>query len=215
MSEQRPPLSPALSGAELQRWYWLKEELLALARELGVPRGGGKQELTARLAAALDGRPVPAAAPRPRTTGTPLPEPLTPGTVLPPGQRCTQQLRAWFREQAGPAFRFDEPVRAVVAGGCTLGEALAHWRATRDRPQGEIAAQFELNRFLRRWRADHPGGTHREALAAWAAHRALPRTAAPARSTPPPQVPPQGSLPAVASGACREPSSPSSAPPRS
>ncbi|PPK97449.1 hypothetical protein CLV92_104270 [Kineococcus xinjiangensis] len=215
MDEQRPAPSPTLSGAELQRWYWLKEELLVLARQLGVPRGGGKQELTARLAAALDGRSLPPPTPRARTSGAPLPEPLTPDTVLPPGQRCTQQLRAWFREQVGPGFRFDEPMRTVVAAGCTLGEALEHWHATRERPPADIGEQFELNRFLRRWRSEHPGRSHREALTAWAAHRARPRPAAPDRGVQPPERLPPGPSAAVTSGACRDPSSPSSAPPRS
>jgi hypothetical protein len=57
MTATRPPLTPALSGAELRRWYWTLAELTALARTLGVPRGGGKPALTDRLAAALDGAP--------------------------------------------------------------------------------------------------------------------------------------------------------------
>ncbi|WP_459645995.1 DUF6434 domain-containing protein [Kineococcus sp. NUM-3379] len=174
MTEQRPALSPALSGAELLRWYWLGEELQALARQVGVPGRGGKQELTARLAAALDGRPVPPAPPVPARSAA-LPEPLGPDTVLPPGQRCTQQLRAWFRAQVGPSFTFDAPLREVIASGCTLGEALAHRHATRDAEPAEIAPQFELNRFLRAWRGENPGRPHAEALAAWAEHRSRPR----------------------------------------
>ncbi|NAZ81177.1 hypothetical protein GTR02_05040 [Kineococcus sp. R8] len=173
----RPPATPGLTGAELLRWYWLKEELLTLARTMGVATGGGKQELTARLVAALDGRPVPAPAARSPRRPAALVEPLTAETVILPGQRCTQQVRAWFTAQVGTAFRFDGPVRAAVAAGGTLGEVLEVWRTTRQRPAGEIGAQFELNRFLRAWRADHPGGSHREALDAWAAHRALPREA--------------------------------------
>ena len=58
MNETRPVLSASLSGAELRRWYWTLEELSGLARTLGVPRGGGKQALTERLAAVLDGEPA-------------------------------------------------------------------------------------------------------------------------------------------------------------
>ncbi|MPR00541.1 hypothetical protein GB931_21965 [Modestobacter sp. I12A-02628] len=175
MPESRPPLTPALSGAELRRWYWLRAELAPLARTLGVPGGGGKQELTDRLAAALDGRPV-APAPRRGVGAARLPEPLTEATVLPAGQRCTQQLRAWFTAQVGPAFRFDGPMREFVAGGAgrTLGDALEHWHTTRARPRGEIGEQFELNRFVRAWHLQHPDGARADALAAWRAHRALP-----------------------------------------
>ena len=49
---QRPPLTAELTGAELRRWYFLRDELAAFARRLGVSAAGGKQDLTDRLAAA-------------------------------------------------------------------------------------------------------------------------------------------------------------------
>jgi hypothetical protein len=175
--ERRPPLTPALSGAELARWYWLKAELAGLARELGVPASGGKRELTARLVAVLDGREPPAPSPPPRAAPQ-LTGPLSAGTAIPPGQRCTQHLRAFFAAEVGPGFRFDGAMRAFIADGAgrTLGEAVEHWHATRDRPPGEIGEQFELNRFLRAFHAEHPAAGRAEALAAWRAHRAAPRS---------------------------------------
>ena len=167
------------TGAELRRWYWTRAELAALARRLGVPAGGGKLELTDRLVAALDGVPLPPPSPaRPRAAAA-LPEPLTRQTVLPAGQRCTEQLRRFLRAEIGPAFRFDGAMRAFVADGAgrTIGELVEHWHRTRatDGVPTEIAPQFELNRFLRRWRAANPDGTHAEALVAWKEHRSRPR----------------------------------------
>ena len=174
----RPALSPALSGFELTRWYWLKAELAGLARELGVPATGSKDELTARLAAVLDGaRPSP---PRRRTApAPPLPEPLTGATLIPAGQRCTEQLRDWMTGQVGPGFRFDAAMRDFVATGAgrTLAEAVEHWSATRGRRSDEIGSQFELNRFTRQWHEDHPGGTRAELLADWRTYRSLPTDA--------------------------------------
>ena len=178
--EQRPPLTSALSGAELLRWYWLKEELIAAARALGVSPGGGKRELTARLAAALDGVPMPAPAVGPVAGGRsgvrPLSGPLTRESVIPRGQRCTEHLRRFLVAEVGPGFRFDAAMRRFVAEGAgrTLGEAVDHWHATRSEPRGEIAPQFELNRFIRDWHRAHPDGRRSDALAAWRAHRALP-----------------------------------------
>ncbi len=190
MSTIRPPLSAALTGAELRRWYWTLQELTALARELGVRRGGGKRDLTERLAAALDGAPAPPPA-RPPAPGRQLVSPLTNATVIPAGQRCSQVLREHFRQEIGPAFTFDAVMRTFIASGegRTLGDAVAHWHATRDaaaRPQ-PIGAQFELNAFLRRWRRDNPHRSRGDALAAWRHHRSLPleaRSPAPA-ATPP------------------------------
>lgn len=176
MAEHRPPLTATLSGAELLRWYWLTEELRPFARQLGVHSGGGKQELTARIAAALDGRSVPPPATRRPPAAPALAEPLTPATRIPDGQRCTQQLRRYFRHAVGPGFRFDAAIRDFLAAGegRTLADAVEHWHRTRSAPPRAIGTQFELNRFVRGWHADHPDGLHAEALEAWRTHRAQP-----------------------------------------
>lgn len=100
----------------------------------------------------------------------------TPETVIPRGQRCSQQLRRFFTDEIGPGFRFDGPMRRFIAAGegRTLGEAVEHWRVTRSEPRGEIASQFELNRFLRSRHAANPNGRRTDALAAWRAYRSLP-----------------------------------------
>ncbi|MEU3315950.1 DUF6434 domain-containing protein [Streptomyces sp. NPDC006662] len=178
-AEARPELTAALSGNEFSRWYWTLAELTVLARELGVPRGGGKAVLTERLRAALDGGAAPAEPPRRRSASRQLAAPVDGFTVIPEGQRCSQVLREYFRREIGAGFHFDASMRAFVGEGAgrTLADAVAHWHATREtaaRPQ-EISPQFELNRFLRNWHAEHPAGTRAEALAAWRAHRGRPR----------------------------------------
>ncbi|MFC8508600.1 DUF6434 domain-containing protein [Streptomyces sp. NPDC057411] len=179
--EPRPALTAELTGAELLRWYWTLAELTALARALGLSAGGGKAAVTERLAAALDGRPLPPPAARRRAAGASrqLAAPVDADTVIPEGQRCSQVLRAWFTAELGPSFHFDAPMRAYIAenAGRTLGDAARHWHGTRAeaaRPR-EIDAPFELNRFLRDWHTAHPAGTRAEALAAWRAHRSRPR----------------------------------------
>ncbi|MER5759423.1 DUF6434 domain-containing protein [Streptomyces sp. NPDC002082] len=184
--EVRPAPSPGLSGAELARWYWTLAELTALARRMGLPAGGGKAAVTARIAAALDGLPAPAPVPagsRPaRGAGRQLAAPVDGASVIPPGQRCSQVLREYFVREIGPGFHFDAFMRDYVAQGAgrTLAEAVAHWHATRAlaaQPR-EIGAQFELNRFLRDWHTRHPEGTRPQALAAWRVHRSSPREGA-------------------------------------
>lgn len=176
----RPPLTAALTGAELLRWYWTLDELTGLARTMGVARHGGKAAVTARLAAALDGLPLPAAPARRRPATAQLAEPVDGGTVIPAGQRCSQVLRRYFVEAIGPGFHFDAFMRDFIAGnaGRTLADAVAHWHATRPdaaRPR-EIEGQFEFNRFTSAWHRENPAGTRAQALEAWYAHRALPRT---------------------------------------
>lgn len=176
---ERPALTPALSGAEFRRWYWLKEELQAFARSQGLPASGSKEILAGRAAAFLDGKPlpaVPAPAARKDRARRLLP-PLTIHTVIPAGHPCSQVLREFFVNALGPGFRFDAPMREFFAGNdgtATMGAALDHWHATRDSAARPIGAQFELNRFSRGWHTRNPGGTRQQMLAAWKAHRSLP-----------------------------------------
>ena len=165
-----------MTAAEFARWYWLKEELARFARAQGLSPTGSKEALAARIAAALAGAPPPEARPARAAAPGPLPEPLDDRTVIPAGQRCTQQLRAYFQGRVGPSFRFDASMRGFIAAGAgrTLGDALAHWHATRDLGQQQIGEQFELNRFTRAWHADHPGGTRAQLMKAWRSYRALP-----------------------------------------
>ncbi|MFD0265477.1 DUF6434 domain-containing protein [Streptomyces sp. NPDC127106] len=180
IEESRPALNAGLSGAELRRWYWTLAELTSLARATGLPTGGGKAALTARLAAALDGRPAPAPVPVRRRAGRQLAAPVDGDAVIPEGQRCSQVLREFFVREIGPGFHFDAFMRDYIAGGAgrTLADAVAHWHATRAEAAEprEVGAQFEFNRFLREWHVRHPDGTRAEALAAWQAHRARPRS---------------------------------------
>lgn len=177
MAESRPTLSRTMCGRELRRWYWTLAELTALARELGLPRAGGKAVLTERIAAALDGAPAPVPARR-GPAGRQLVAPVSGATVIPAGQRCSEVVRAFLREEIGPTFTFDGFMRDFIAAGAgrTLGDAVAHWHITRAEAERErpIGAQFELNAFLRARRHAHPGESRSTALAAWRVHRALP-----------------------------------------
>lgn len=174
---QRPDLSPTMTGAELLRWYWLKSELISLARMLGLASTGSKEELTTRLAAVLDGHPPPRRQRAFHASDDQLVGNLSASTVIPPGQRSSQRLRAWFQRQVGPSFRFDRHMRDFVRaadGSTTLGDALNHWKSTRNQPATEIDAQFEFNRFTRAWHETNPSGTRAELLADWRHHRSLP-----------------------------------------
>jgi len=176
MTESRPALAEDMSGRELLRWYWLRSELINFARSVGVTTSAGKQELTARVVAYLDGGATSTTGVRRRSAPPLLVEPLTEATLIPAGQRCSQQLRRYFTGVIGPSFHFDAAMRDFIAGGAgqTLGVAVAHWHGTRSQPRAEIGAQFELNRFIRGWHHDHPGGSRAQALQAWSVYRALP-----------------------------------------
>lgn len=175
--EIRPSLTSALTGAELLRWYWLKDELADFARQLGIRATGSKTLLTQRIAAHLDGT----AFTEPTTTrASPVAQlaaPLTPATVIPRGQRCSQVVRAWFVRQVGASFGFDAEMRDFFAstdGTQTMQDALDHYLRTRGQGSKDIDAQFEYNRFTRAWHTAHPSGTRDDLIAAWHEYRCSP-----------------------------------------
>lgn len=177
IDESRPELTANLTGAELRRWYWLTDELADLARRLGVRATGGKALLTERLTAALDGEAFAEPMRARHAAGAQLSGTLTASTPIPPGQRCSQIVRAWFVDQVGPSFVFDATMRSFFAGADgtqTLQDALTHYRTTRGEGATAIDATFEYNRFTRRWHRENPGGARADLLRAWQEYRALP-----------------------------------------
>lgn len=177
MAEQRPELSDELTGAEFRRWYYLKEELAAFARTVGLRSGGSKPEIAGRIAAHLDGEPIPEpATPKRGKPAGRLAEPITRDTVIPPGQKASQQLRPFFTAEIGSSFRYDWFMRTFLAenAGRTLGDAVEHWHVTRDESPPETPEQLELIRFTKAWHLAHPDGTALECRDAWKVHRSLP-----------------------------------------
>ncbi|MEM7325797.1 MAG: DUF6434 domain-containing protein [Actinomycetota bacterium] len=169
----RPVLSSALGEAEFRRWYWTLRELQGFARTIGVSPSGRKAEVTERIAAALSGRPQPTAE-RPSTVDH-LAGPLTRDTVVPPKQRATQELRAFFTTEIGPSFRFNGHMRDLLGrGNVTLGQAIDHWFETVGTELGNQSESLEFNRFTRAWHDAHPTGTPAESRAAWKRYRSLP-----------------------------------------
>jgi SAP domain-containing new25/Domain of unknown function (DUF6434) len=176
MPSVRPPLSRSLTGAEFRRWYWLKSELLVFARAEGLALSGDKPTLANRIVGLLDGLAVGPSSSSSRPVSRRLPEPLTFDTVLGPNQASSQQLRAFFVRAIGRRFSYDIHMRTFLASdhAKTLGEAVAHWHATRDAVKPETLPQLELVRFTKAWHLKHPEGTQAECRKAWKLYKALP-----------------------------------------
>lgn len=174
---ERPFLTPDLAGAELLRWYWLKDELTTFARHLGIRATGGKELLSQRIASHLDGFAFTEPTTTKRINVRQLSGPLTPDTSIPAGQRCSQVLRAWFAEEIGPSFHFDGEMReffAATDGTQALSDAVDHWHQTRNQDRKSIDSQFEYNRFTRAWHDRFPHGSKGELLIAWRDYRNQP-----------------------------------------
>lgn len=169
----RPQLTPTLSVEDFRAYYWLKAELLAFCRQQGLPSGGAKQELSARIEHFLrSGEILPPQPRASRSKRAAMPTSFTRETVIGAGWRCSQALRAFFEAQIGPSFHFNQVMRDFIKyeRGKTLADAIvASQAAAKRKPQQktEIAPQFEYMRHMREYFETHPQATREAALRAW------------------------------------------------
>jgi hypothetical protein len=174
----RPGLTPRLPVSDFRDFYWLKEELAAFCRQNGLPIGGSKVELAARVEQFLTDRtilPDPGRV-KSRKAGAMMPDILTRAPLIGPNWRCTEQLRAFFVDQIGPGFHFNGIMRDLIQNGAgkTLQDAIDAWITDRKAPreESELAPQFEYNCHMREFFKNNPGKTRQEAIAAWKEKRA-------------------------------------------
>lgn len=171
----RPPLTPHISSADFQQFYWLKQELVAFCREQKLPTTGSKQQLTERINHYLNpSLPAPAIPPAGSIPLTPMPTHFTRQSIIGPGWRCSQALRAFFEQELGPQFHFNGVMRDFIKNspGRTLEEAIQAWEIDQQNPTPkEIASQFEYNQFFRTYFQNHPQASRAEAISAWQKHK--------------------------------------------
>ena len=161
---------------DFKTYYWMKQDLIAFARQLGLPTHGYKPELSSRILAHL-------------TSGTDFSEINKPPIKAPrdsvaPLRRDSpvinykndRKTREFFKSQIGPDFHFTYHVNQyrLANDGLTYGDLIDEWVAERDRRENKsytpkIADHGEYNQFIRDYFADaaNQGKTMRDAASAW------------------------------------------------
>lgn len=197
----RPKLDRQLDADVFANYYWLKAELIDFCRRHGLPRGGGKLELSARIQSYLKGEINPGvstkpAAPRKKRSSpnTSARKPVSKGTqaelaaagpialedAIPASYRSDERHRAFFQSVIGKRFRFNVPFMNWMKqnAGKTYRAAVQEWQRLESlRKQGKqpaIAPQFEYNQYTRDFFAANPGASREEALRCWQHKRSLP-----------------------------------------
>ncbi len=168
--ENRPELSGRLSAEAFRSYYYLKEELVAFCKAAGLPAGGGKLEITERIARYLDTGAAPPARPASRpASGAPV---LTEDAVIEENLVCSERHRAFFREKLGASFSFNVPFQRWLKAnaGKTYAEALDAYQRLLAQKRAKalpIDRQFEYNAYIRAFFADNPGKTLGQAIRCW------------------------------------------------
>lgn len=183
---QRPPIQTITTGAELRNWYWLKTEIIAHARDLGISSGGQKFDIIDRVAHYLDtgekrraglSRSKPA---RTAAAGDWHSMPLTRATIIDTGYRNTQNVRRFFKAEIGPRFSFNIEFMAWMKANTskTLADAVEEWlRIEAERKAGKrapIPHHNQYNAYMRAYFDANPDGTLEEVRVLWKRKRSLP-----------------------------------------
>jgi hypothetical protein len=169
-----------MRAEDFEAYYWMKEDLVTFARQLGLSTHGYKPELSERILRSLTGpsgraaifeekKKLPAGAPRDSEV------PLGRGSPV-INYKSDKRTREFFKSQIGADFHFTYHVNQyrLANDGLTYGDLIDEWIAERDRRNNEsykpkIADHGEYNQFVRDYFADaaNRGKTMRDAAAAW------------------------------------------------
>ena len=174
--EQRPDIYDIQCGKELQRWYWLKTELVAYSKTLKIPYTGSKAAITERLAHFLDtGKIIQPKRQRTQSTFNWAREELQPDTVITDSYRNGPNVRQFFSEHIGPRFRFNIAFMQWMKTnvGKTLADAVKAWETIEQKQKtagykSKIPAGNQFNQYLRDFFAANPQRSMQEARKCWA-----------------------------------------------
>ncbi|ANE86766.1 MULTISPECIES: DUF6434 domain-containing protein [Bacillus] len=173
----RPPLTKSISLEDFQNYYWLKAELQTFCREHGLPASGSKTEITERISHYLTTGKVLKNSSVQKMSKAPLSyKDLSLQTIITKNHRCSEDVRAFFKEKIGTNFRFTVALQKFFKEnvGKTYEDAITFWYEENERKKDPtykttISAQFEYNRFTRDFFEDpnNKGRSKADAIAAW------------------------------------------------
>ena len=177
----RPEFSSISTFEEFSKYYWYRDELLAICRKLGISSTGGKHELEDIIRQHFEGTLDAAKLKKPRTTSrnakkrTPT-EPYTRNTsVVLSGFTCGNAGRAFFEAETGIVpFHFTadmvaciKKARAENDESFTLGDLADVFYGKKTYATYDKSV-CQWNQFLKDYFADRAkNGTAEEARALW------------------------------------------------
>ena len=179
--DTRPKLVDVTSAEALNRWYWTRAELVAIAQNNGISTQGTKAVLLQRIVATIGEHahePVPVGSRHGATEQSSpkerLSPPFTRSMIIPSGQPFTRELRSWLGHEIGREVKVNQAMRDLMRNPKkgTLEDLIA--LAIAPPVRSEIPPQFELNRLMRVLAEKYPHMSQSERKRAWQDFRNLP-----------------------------------------
>ncbi|EJV69918.1 MULTISPECIES: DUF6434 domain-containing protein [Bacillus cereus group] len=180
----RPPLTKSISLEDFKNYYWLKTELQTFCRDHDLPTSGSKIEISGRISHYLTTGKVLKNRSHQKVSKASLSyKDLSLQTIITENHRCSEDVRAFFKEKIGGNFRFTVALQKFFKKniGKTYEDAITFWHEENKRKKDPsykttISAQFEYNRFTRSFFEDpsNKGKSKTDAIAAWNEIKAKP-----------------------------------------
>ena len=167
---ERPGISRQMEGKIFRSFYYLKEEMVAFCKENGLPSGGGKAEISDRIACYLDtGEILPADISRKAKAKIDV---ISEDSEIEPNLVCSEKHRAFFAEKIGKAFSFRVAFQKWLKEnpGKTYAQAIeAYYQLLAAKKNGktQIGKQFEYNAYIRDFFEENPGYPLASAIQCW------------------------------------------------
>ena len=175
-AHSKPTLRPGISVTEYRAYYWMKDDLLRFARQLGLPTHGYKPELSARIDRRLRGISESAEPQRKQSKGPRDSDHSLRRDSPVIHYKSDDKTRAFFKSQIGPEFHFTYLLNQyrLAHDHLTYGDLVDVWVAERERRRSRdyrpaIAEQGKYNRFIRDFFDDerNKGKSLGDAAKAW------------------------------------------------
>jgi len=157
---------------ELEENYYLKEELVAFARLLGVPHTGSKEDIKKNLTAFLSWREVVAS--RATRARGPKLRVIRADALIDANYSNDEIHREFFLDAIGARFKYNVAFMDWMKankGSRTYGDAIEKWHEIDERRKGgakaDIGAQFEYNQYTRDFFKHNPGLGRSDCIRCW------------------------------------------------
>ncbi|MEM7550995.1 MAG: DUF6434 domain-containing protein [Bacteroidota bacterium] len=180
----RPNFEDIKTGKEFNRWYWLKEEMVEICKNSGLPISGRKFDLRDRIMYALDnkGEVKPARKKtRKKSKFNWAREELTRETVITDNVSFGPNFRRFMQNQIGVKFSCHSDFMdwVKVNEGKTLDDAIQAWNDLESRKinpefKREIADNNMYSQYIRDFTEDNPNCTFKEVRKYWLIKKELP-----------------------------------------
>jgi hypothetical protein len=175
--ENKPNLDKNISLADFNDFYWLKEELVAFCKNVGISTLGGKIEISDRIRHyILTGKTdrIELKKSKSKSKFDWNKETLTVKTLITDNYKNGENVRNFFIQEVGSHFAFNVIFMKWIKEnvGKTLGDAIFEWNRINELKKdknyvSEIDPQFEYNRYMRAFMADNPELSSKDAMRHW------------------------------------------------